>query len=310
MLCGWAGQASIPQRRKCTPVGRHKTNSIMLLPDQIKEILKDSGYLFEQKAASIVEKLEFDVQTNRAYQDSDEGKSREIDIVAHKTAFKIEKFNTHGVCYLFCECKNSNTPFVFFTRKKGLLDKYFTPREFHFVHERYFKEEDTFKSTALGAFSVLGLMDHHYYTKSNIKAVQLCKIVRNNSRYEAQHSGVVEGILYPLVKSYLSLFPNTPNSTDLIKYCKLCFNIVIVNSDLYTIDTEDEDALPKKVNFVPFLREIRSNNIDGSFLITFVTFNYLEQFIKEEILGFCNIVGEKYASDDKFLLSPSLSSIL
>ena len=275
----------------------------MITPEDIKDILEKSGYLFEQKAASIIENLNFHVLTNRAYQDSEKGVSREIDIVAHKTIFEIEKFQTTGICYLFCECKNSSTPFVLLIRKKGLLDKYYTPREFQFINEGFYFE----KGRSLGIFANLELTGKHYYTKSDTKAVQFCKIVRNGSKFEAQHSGVVEGILYPLVKAFLDLHRNTPKSTESKKYCKLTFNIVIVNSDLYSIDTEDDSAIPQKVDFIPFIHEIKSDNTDGVFLITFVNFNYLEQFLKKEVLEFCELVGERYKKNEELLLPISLS---
>jgi len=48
-----------------------------------KEILaavKESGYLVEQRVATIFESLDFYVQTNRAYEDFEESERREIDV--------------------------------------------------------------------------------------------------------------------------------------------------------------------------------------------------------------------------------------
>lgn len=280
-----------------------------LTPAELKEILKKSGYLFEQKAASIIESLDFHTTTNKSYKDSDEGKSREIDISAFKEVFHIEKFNTRGVCYLTCECKNSNNPFVFFTRRKNKIDEWYSPKEVKLVYDSYLKKKDQLASVQLNGFTYMGLDKHFFYCQTDIKAVQFCKIVRSKDKFEAQNSGIVEPLLYPLIKAYRDFEPLTPNSSDSKKYCKIFFNLVIVNSDLYTIDTENEDALPEKKDYVPFLWDIRSENIEGSFLVTFVTFNNLEEFINTKILDFCKQIEKAYNSDDKFLLSPSLADI-
>ncbi|HZQ90365.1 MAG TPA: hypothetical protein VFA60_01075 [Terriglobales bacterium] len=50
--------------------------------EDIVAAIKASGYLIEQEVATILEKLGFHVQTNRAYQDVEESKSREIDVWA------------------------------------------------------------------------------------------------------------------------------------------------------------------------------------------------------------------------------------
>lgn len=277
----------------------------MITPEGIKDILEKSGYLFEQKAASIIEKFGFHVQTNKAYKDSDSGVSREIDIVAHKKVFEFEKFQAKGICYLFCECKNSSTPFVFLTRKKAALDKYYAPGEFQFFNEGFQFD----KGEIIGVFEHLNLSENQYYTKSESKAVQFCKIIRNGKKAEAQHSGVVEQILFPLIKAFLDLYPNTSKSNELGRFCKLTFNIVIVNSDIYKMNTEDEMAQPEKVNYIPFLHEIKSGNTEGIFLVTFVNFNYLEQFIKKEVLEFCELIKERYNMNHDLLLPVSLSKL-
>ena len=52
--------------------------------NDIIDALKQSGYLMEQEVATQLETLSFHVWTNWAFEDSDEGKSREIDVRAIK----------------------------------------------------------------------------------------------------------------------------------------------------------------------------------------------------------------------------------
>lgn len=53
--------------------------------DEILAALKKSGYLMEQEVATQLETLGFHVNTNWAFEDNDEKKSREIDVRAIMT---------------------------------------------------------------------------------------------------------------------------------------------------------------------------------------------------------------------------------
>lgn len=139
--------------------------------------------------------------------------------------------------------------------------------------------------------------------------MQLCKILHNNKKLEAQHTGIIESFVYPLIKSKKVWEGQTPKSSDEYKYCKFFFNIAVVNSDLYTINSEEENALPVKAKYVPFIREVRTKDIQGHFLITFVTLEYLKEFIENEIEGFCKKVYERYTERPELLLDPSLTDL-
>jgi hypothetical protein len=273
-----------------------------MTPQDIRSILDKSGYLFEQQVASTIEKEGYETVTNKAYLDEEENKSREIDILAMKEAFRIE--GTEGVIglvYLNCECKNSSNPFVFITRKKNERDKVYKPNDVCLVHDMYTVRTREMEKASYWAFHYMALNKIHYATKSPDKAVQICKIVRNQSKLEAQHSGIIEGFIYPLIKSMRIWKKNSPVNNYSTRYFKLFANLAIVNSKLYTIDSEITDALPIEVPFVPFVREIQTQDIKGTFLITFVNYEHLETFLKNELTGFCNSVYDKYKSHPELL---------
>lgn len=267
-------------------------NYNILTPEKIKELLDQSGYLFEQKVASVIEQLGFHTLTNRAYFDLEENKSREIDIVAHKSIFEIQGSpRISGICYLNCECKNSKTPYIFIMRKKGFLDKYWKPDGIFLI-----KDQEDHKQ-----FYTLGLEKDFFATRKEIKSVQLCKITNNGKKFEVQHSGIIENFIYPLMKSKAIWETQAPQSTFNHRYCKFFFNLAIINSAIYTINSEEENSLPIETKFVPFIREIRTNDFDGYFLTTFVTFSFLKEFIQGELEEFCKIVHRKYMENPALL---------
>ena len=67
-------------------------------PEAIVAALKKSGYLMEQEVATQLENLGFNVWTNWAFEDSDEGKSREMDIRAIKRVAHNEEKTSLSVC--------------------------------------------------------------------------------------------------------------------------------------------------------------------------------------------------------------------
>lgn len=268
-----------------------------MTPQEIRDILDKSGYLFEQQIASVIENLGFDTVTNKAFLDEQENKSREMDIVAHKTSFKIEGSDTEtvtGLIYLNCECKNSSTPYVFITRKKGALDDYYIPDGIVLAYSSYHIRKGDKSESSGSAFYYLGLDKLHYATRTQDKAVQVCKIIRNQSKYEAQHSGIIESFIYPLIKSMRVWKKNSPDGDFESKYCKFFYNIVVVNSKLYTIDSEIANSLPVEAKFVPFIREVHTQEMKGKFLITFVDQEHLEEFIKTEVNEFSKRVCTLY----------------
>lgn len=275
-----------------------------MTPEEIKEALDKSGYLFEQKVATVIEEFGFHANTNKAFLDPEENKSREIDVVAHKEVFKIKNnINppAYGICYINCECKNSKTPLVFITRKKGDIDKNYTPNGIHLVYNYYFKSIASSRITPLDAFHYLQLHEHHYATKSDTQAVQICKIIQNGKKVEAQHGGIIEGFIYPLIKSQKIWEAQTPRTNDEKIYCRLFFNLVVVSSQLFTIDSNDDNAMPVETDYVPFIREIQNKDLKGKFLITFVTFSGLKKFLSTEVEDFCKKVEAIYIQKPQLL---------
>src|SRR4051794_34728823 len=59
--------------------------------DEIMAAIRDSGYLMEQEVATQLEGCGLHVRTNVAFEDPDEGKSREIDVAARKRVAHDDK---------------------------------------------------------------------------------------------------------------------------------------------------------------------------------------------------------------------------
>ena len=90
--------------------------------DEIMAAIEESGYFMEQHVATQLERLGFQVTTNFAVEDPDEGKSREMDVRAVKRVAVAEQEKIAAFVELIVECKNTSNPFVFIARPKNERD--------------------------------------------------------------------------------------------------------------------------------------------------------------------------------------------
>ncbi|SRR5579871_3892001 len=268
-----------------------------LTPEEIKKALEKSGYLFEQKAASAIEEMGFTATTKRVFNDISENKPKEIDVFAQKLVYKMEDPALKIICFLNCACKNTTNPLVFIMRKKGILDSLYKPDGIFLAQPMYVQN----LTINIDAFDYMNLSQIHFATKQDKKAVQICKIIGNNKKLEVQHDGFLKDLLLPLIISKDAWVKESQNSAGTGKNCRLFFNLVIVNSDIYTIDSEKNDALPETVKFVPFISDISSKEIKGKFLVTFIKFDYLKEFIENEIMRFAQEVYTHYSNNPKLV---------
>lgn len=258
-----------------------------------KEILaavKKSGYLMEQEVATIFELLDFYVQTNRAYEDFEERKSREIDVSARRAIGSGHEAERKVWIEFICECKNNTNPFVFIRRSKSLLDKYYEPMEYLFPKKHYRHEVKPGTHQYVPAFHHLELGEHHYYFKQTEKAVQFCKIVGHPNKWEAQHNGIYDAIFYPLVKALWALRQERGSLQS--SYAFLFFPVVVLNGPMYYIDSMAKELEVVKTTHVTFVRELKFKSVKGRFMVDFVAKNALQTFIKSDVIPFAERVSK------------------
>ena len=252
--------------------------------DEIVDALKSSGYLMEQEVASKLETLGLHVFTNWAFEDPDEGKSREMDVRAIKRVAHNEETGLSAFVELLVECKNSINPFVFIRRKKNETDNLYTPEELVFPISEYQANKALGKNRGLmkkiKPFFHLGFDKKHYDFNRSHKAVQFCRIDRKGKTWTANHGGLYDALFYPLAKAI------TIRKKDILpRRCQQSRNfwllvpVVVVSGDICIVDSDQSDPRPEIVNYLTFQREIRSGNINGRFAVDFVRQQYLADFV-------------------------------
>lgn len=263
--------------------------------NQIVEALEQSGYLFEQEVADKLEALDFLVETSWAFRDQELDKSRELDLRAIKEVFRDNKNKIVLFTELLVECKAYENPMVFLQRRKNIREKkHVIPQEYIFPIKTYRKQisENSYQETP--AFIHLDLQAHHYYYQEDLKATQFSKIVRKGSEWVANHDGIYDALILPLAKAFES------RRTEILKissgtewkYIWLTFPMVILRNGIFSLEVTKKPLQPKPQGRMSFIRQLDTGNIKGFYLTDFVTFDHLENYVKNEMGAFSEHITE------------------
>ena len=278
-------------------------------PDQVIDALDASGHLLEQQVATELAGLGYDVITNRAFTDVDEGKSRELDVWAHKNIFQVDDRRLWASIYLLLECKHTAMPYAFLTRPP--LRRHRPPEEVLITHhsrEEQYHEGGRTLTRRIATFDDLGLRDAYWGTNSSHVAVHISHLDRKGGTWSASNTGVFDSLTWPLAKALRAFkkpFRNKNGGFDPrsdASFVLFFVPIVVVASKLYAVDGTIADPTAVEVDHIRFERELKAKNFEGHFAIDFVQRDGLGRFIKETVDPFCAHVAEIIsAGPDRFI---------
>ena len=240
-------------------------------PKDIVDALRQSGYLMEQQVATQLETLGLHVWTNWAFEDVDEGKSREIDVRATRRVVYNEQSRTAAFVEIICECKNNSNPLVFIGRPKSEVDRLHAPAELLLPgrsNETFFR---------------FNFDETHYSSVSQMKAVQFCRIERKGKNWKANHGGLYDSIFYPIAKAVTAQKLNVLKADDYRngRLVWLFVPMVVTSGDIFFVDSTADEPVPVARDYVNFRRDIQSETLKGAFAIDFIRQDALEKFFDE-----------------------------
>lgn len=248
--------------------------------EQVLEALRRSGYLMEQEVASTLEALGFHVETNWAYEDVDEGKSREMDVRAVRRVGHNEQARLSAFIEIIVECKqNTSNPLVLVLREKNARDRASVPEEYLFPVPGYEMRQradspQSFRVRTVSPFFHLGLNRVHFDSGRSKKAVQFCQIGRFKGGWRATHGGLYDGLFYPLAKAVQArkqeVRPQGVGRPGDWRYFWFIVPVVIVSGQVYSVDSSQTPPRLEAVDFMTFKRELRSRSLKGTYELDFV----------------------------------------
>ena len=235
---------------------------------EIIATLVQSGYLMEQQVATQLEALDLHVWTHWAFEDIDEGKSREMDLRAIKRVAHNKEYMVSAFIEIIGECKNNSNPLVFVGRPKSEVDS------------RHAPEELLLPSTDKEAFFQWGFDLVHFGFASRMKAVQFCRIDRKGNTWHANHGGLYDSTFYPLAKALTARKQEITKNHAHSKWRYFWFlaPIVVTTSDIFFVDSTAKEPALEARDFISFTRDIQSGNLKGSFAVDFVRQSKVEDY--------------------------------
>lgn len=241
----------------------------IIMKNNIKEIIEESGHKLEDKTVSILEKNNWSCLHPSYYIDKITGKTREADIIAKKEFPIFDYKNAENtpkenkiLIKLFIACKFIKDKVVFGFNKKD------TVRAINLVKEQLSLNDEDLKRNE----SVLPF--HHYNKEKNVAKKSDQKGNRD--------------VIYKAWEESINSFLYSPLEDDEREYKGTYkFPIVIVNNfnNFYKRDDKSKDKYLKKENNFQF--EIyyaiptKDNSVRKYFLIDFISVDKLENFLNE-----------------------------
>ncbi|HVE95065.1 MAG TPA: hypothetical protein VNB24_09105 [Acidimicrobiales bacterium] len=239
-----------------------------------------------------MEGLGYVASTGRAYTDADEGKSRELDVLAYKLLHEDEERRLVVALRLLVECKNTAAPLAFLTRPTRSPDR---PEEvlitYHSVEERFDRDGSTYV-TRKRTFDTLGLRDLYWGTSDPVKAVHVSRLERRGTRWNASNTGVFDSLTWPMAKA-LRAFKRPWHNRNVgfdaahdWSYVLLFIPIVVVASKLFVADGTQTAPDVQEAPHVRFQREFKAKDLTGTFEIDFVQRDAIVDFVRDTVDAF------------------------
>ncbi len=264
------------------------------------------GALMEQRVARTVQAEGFATITNWAFQDSDTGKSRELDVFA-TWATEDPGARVQATARLLIECKGAQNPIVVVTRKQDRIPKEDSCKEFRTlstlpdVPNLPTKGDET--SPALEQlkgsghfFHRLGLADAHHARASRTVGASVLQLNLQGGDWVADPGRqLFDSVQLPLAKAveFCRSQPAVEPTPVPALRAVMIFPIVVVRAELFEVDTTKTDRPAILREWVPTLRRFDFSSFSGTFRIDYVQERSLGQYLKQTVRPFVQTIDEK-----------------
>ncbi|AOS78840.1 hypothetical protein Q5W_07605 [Hydrogenophaga sp. PBC] len=184
---------------------------------------------------------------------------------------------------------------VFLQRPKNERElQHAAPKEYLFPVKHFRKQIRPNSYQEVPPFIHLDLRREHYYYSETLKATQFSKIVRKGSEWTANHEGIYDALVLPLAKAFEHQRRDTLTRVagPGWRYVWLFFPMVVLRDGLLALDVSVKPLEPKTLGRVSFVRHMESGTVNGFYLIDFVKFSHLGDYVGKEVDPFVNHVVE------------------
>jgi hypothetical protein len=261
---------------------------------QILEAVRKSGYPLQTVVASSLQ-IDFRVQEEWSFVDSDGGALRTLDIWAARRMFDLRNENQPFVrptLDLLIECKQSDLPYVFFISATGPWLREF-PYFAGLAQDRIVLKTDddpsTYEETILGALS---LSEHPFVRDDAEPCVTFSKCVRKGEKIELSGTEAFQSTVLPLIKA-LKYFKKqeAPSATARYFDCHIPLAIAVLDALMIAARIQGEKH---SLSLTPWVRVVRYEAVDAAlfhdrmqtFGIDIVHKSFFERYLQRNAIPF------------------------
>jgi len=264
-----------------------KTSDIItnISAEQMKEAIKKSGYLLEQRVERILSNAGYYVETNPVFPDSETGKSREFDISAISATRIYKKGYNFVFPVLICECENNAQPIVFFIKESPISFLYHYEVKVSGIPVKFWQ-----KDGYISFSEFTGMERVHHYCKEKV-STQYCtfQLKKDKSSWIALHdeehhntfSSLIKALDYEITKHYDGWEPPDKLEEEDINI-QIYYPLVVLQGQLFVAELRRKGVTLKKVKHVQFRKEIFSSRINEveTYQIDVISEDYLHNYLK------------------------------
>jgi hypothetical protein len=288
--------------------------------EEMKDALKRSGYLIEQRVEKIFSEYGYYVQTNPAFCDLITGKSREYDINAMAVYF-IDK-NYHNILFpiIICQCINNDRPIVFFLKNTDDDDVDLSYLNYNNINVSglpiRFLQRGEFIN--FGEFTLLER--YHHYCHGNF-STQYCsfnlKEKKNKKKWIALHPETFHSDLDSLVQIVDNLknehykeLEVSENAEDETVNIQIYYPLIILQGNLFGAKINSNDIELYELDHVQLVKSIYlyGKNKEQTYQIDIVKEDYLGNYLEKVDDEFKRIL--RYFRRKKHIVKLSIERII
>ena len=239
---------------------------------QIANEIEKTGFPLELRISSLLKNQGFEVNHSVYYIDKDEGKGREIDIVASRHRHRLKKDARWFVIHnLTIECKKSEKPWVIFSSLAGGDDD----QNLFMVDSPYGMELEAWNDES--DWDVFDDIE-------KIHPMLKCKRQGRNYFVPFANFENSETIFKALTTSVKAAIAIKETKLSYSNEDRLCFSypIVVLQGKLFEAYLENDDIKIQEIQMIPVnFRYISANYAGEPFLVPIVTEDGFPELIKE-----------------------------
>ncbi|NUT70382.1 hypothetical protein [Pseudarthrobacter sp. C4D7] len=292
-------------------------------PDEVLSALQVTGFLLEQEVRRIVESAGFDAAISRAYQDPDEGKSREIDVLGWKPFFIHDRFDCVFGMRLIIECKNPKSPYVVvghaateYEKRQMRSGASFWTSGFNVGKMPHPQISGLEVEEHRPIWDLLGLSDAPGSpTSDSFVGNQLISLERKGSEWFAGNSHIFDGIVMPLTKA-VNTFKriNSNRAREAFQDHEQSHNsvtlpILVTSNKIFEVNTDANDVAAAEVPWTNVMRQVHSKNMRANIKIEVVQSKYLGDFLEQRAIAFGDEVADRIRKCPEVLMARQLTDL-